>query len=123
MPDVLARTQFPHTLQSYMNHFQMSQVDVAKHLNVSKQTVSDWINGKKYPGVNNMQALANLFGVYISDMQKPYSEVSSILRETSLDDSELKLLDLWRGAEDDARKYALQILANNQKKDMLSKAK
>ena len=41
----------------------LSQEDVAKKLFVSRQSVSKWENGNAEPGVDNLKALANLYGV------------------------------------------------------------
>ena len=122
MPDVIARTVFPRILQSYMDRFAMSQVDVAKHVEVTKQTVSDWVNGKKFPSVDRMQALANLFGVKMSDMYTPSFDNPNPILESSLDDSEIELITLWRGADDKIRKVVISTLKEFQKKDMSSKA-
>lgn len=127
MPDTEARESFPLILKSYMDQFGMNQTDIAKRLNVSKQTVSDWMNGKKFPRVDKMQQLADIFGVLLSDMYTP-SHQKLILKESSpgpiykLNDDEKRLIDLYRGAEKPARKIAMQTLENNQKKNTLSKA-
>ena len=114
MPDIIARTVFPNILKKYMDRDGLSQVDVAKHLHVSKQTVSDWLRGKKFPRVDRMQALAELFGVLMSDMYDPSSDSSPDITDLSVD--EKHLLSLWRGAETSARQIAMETLANHQKK-------
>jgi len=40
-----------------------SQVDLARRLNVSKQTVSNWENGNIQPSIEMMVRLAGVFGV------------------------------------------------------------
>lgn len=71
MPDSEARYAFPQILKSYMEKNGYNQSDIAKYLHVSKQTVSEWVNGNKFPRVDKMQALADLFGVLMSDMYTP----------------------------------------------------
>ena len=68
MSDIEAREAFPKILAKYMKDHGMNQSDVARYVNVSKQIVSDWLHGKKFPRVDKMQMLANLFGVAMSDM-------------------------------------------------------
>ena len=125
MPDVEARSAFPAILKSYMDQFRMNQSDIAKHLDISKQTVSDWITGKKFPGVNNMQALANLFGVYMSEMYTPtgsdavFSERLSV-PSFSISDDEKRLVKLYRGADDRAKADALRVLSDHQLNNTLS---
>ena len=68
MSDIEAREAFPRILTKYMQEYGMNQSDIARSVNVSKQIVSDWLRGKKFPRVDKMQELANLFGVAVSDM-------------------------------------------------------
>lgn len=117
MPDIIARTTFPNTLKKYMDRDHLSQVDIAKRLNISKQTVSDWVHGKKFPRVDKMQELADLFGVLMSELYNPSS-----INYDSLNDQEKHLIELWRGADDRAREDVLSTLTLHQKKDTLSKA-
>lgn len=120
MPDIIARNMFPVILKKYMDRDGLSQVDIAKYLNVSKQTVSDWLLGKKFPRVDRMQALADLFGVLMSDMYNPSSESSSDFSDLSSD--EKRLLSLWRGAESAAKLIAMETLMNHQKKKGIESA-
>lgn len=127
MPDNEARLAFPSILKSYMEHFRINQSDIAKELGVSKQTVSDWMTGKKFPRVDSMQALANLFGVMMSDMYTSPSGLSVLLERSGhssfpLNDEEKLLIALYRGANDQARGDAIRTLEAHQKKDSLSKA-
>ena len=71
MPDSEARSAFPKILKAYMEKNGYNQSDIAKYLHVSKQTVSEWVKGNKFPRVDKMQALADLFGVLMSDMYTP----------------------------------------------------
>ena len=71
MPDSEARSAFPKILKAYMDKNGYNQSDIARYLHVSKQTVSEWVKGNKFPRVDKMQALADLFGVLMSDMYTP----------------------------------------------------
>ena len=73
MPDIEAREAFPKILAAYMASHNMKQADVARNVHVSKQIVSDWLRGKKFPRVDKMQELADMFGVLMSDMYTPRS--------------------------------------------------
>ena len=46
----------------------LSQEDVAQKLFVSRQSVSKWENGAAEPGVENLKALANLYGVTLDEL-------------------------------------------------------
>ena len=41
---------------------------IADELNLSYSTLTDWINGKKYPRINNIEKLSNYFGVSKSEL-------------------------------------------------------
>ena len=46
----------------------LSQEDVAQKLFVSRQSVSKWENGNAEPGVENLKALARLYGVTLDEL-------------------------------------------------------
>ena len=68
MPNDEARLAFPKILSYYMDRDNIDQTAISERLHVSKQIVSDWVHGKKFPRVTNMQMLAEMFGVLLSDM-------------------------------------------------------
>ena len=113
MPDSAARTAFPSILKSYMEKCHYNQSDIARLLHVSKQTVSEWINGKKFPRVDKMQELANLFGVLMSDMYTPSLTLRESVFSMRLDSAEVDLITAYRGADDRAREDALKTLLNH----------
>lgn len=45
-----------------------TQMDLANDLKISQTTVSEWMNGKKYPRIDKLQLLADYFGVYKSEL-------------------------------------------------------
>ena len=49
-------------LQRLRKEKELSQEDVARALFVSRQTISKWETDKAEPGVDNLKALANLYG-------------------------------------------------------------
>ena len=67
MPDN-AREIFVRNLRYLMNARGISQADICRELGMSSTTVSDWCTGKKYPRVDAMQRLADLFGVMFSTL-------------------------------------------------------
>lgn len=48
----------------------LSQEDVAQKLFVSRQSVSKWENGNAEPGVDNLKALAELYGVTLDELME-----------------------------------------------------
>lgn len=60
--------KFNETLQQLRKAAGLSQEDVAKRLFVSRQSVSKWENGGAEPGIENLKALANLYGVTVDEL-------------------------------------------------------
>ena len=73
-----AREIFVKNLASYMRSRGVEQADIVQHLGLSASTVSDWVNGKKYPRVDAMQRLADMLGVAMSDLTAEVGDVSAI---------------------------------------------
>jgi len=72
-----AREVFARNLRRYMKLNGIEQVTIAERLDVAASTVSDWVNGNKYPRVDAMQQLADMFGVVVSDLNA-HSEVAHV---------------------------------------------
>ena len=51
-----------------------SRTDICNDLGFSYFTVSDWVNGKKYPRMDKIEKLAKYFGILISDLIEEKSE-------------------------------------------------
>jgi len=45
-----------------------TQGDLVKDLNFRQATVSDWLNGKKYPRMDKIEKLANYFDISINEL-------------------------------------------------------
>ena len=48
------------------NHY--SQEYVAEQLNISRQAISHWENGRAYPDIDNLVLLAELYGVSVDEL-------------------------------------------------------
>ncbi|MCT4488707.1 helix-turn-helix transcriptional regulator [Levilactobacillus parabrevis] len=48
----------------------LTQADLAKRLYLSRQTVSNWENGRTYPDIQSLISLANLYHVTVDDLVK-----------------------------------------------------
>lgn len=64
------RNIFAANLKRYMKLSGKEQSDLVKELGVTSSTVSDWVNAKKYPRVDKMQAIADSLGVLLSDLRE-----------------------------------------------------
>lgn len=55
-------------LRKYMELNGKTREDISKALGYSYFTVTSWVNGTKYPRMDKITALANYFGIKISDL-------------------------------------------------------
>lgn len=92
-----ARRTFVDNLLKYMEEKHITQADIASELGVSKTAVSDWVHGRKYPRVDAMQKIADLFGVpmsYLTQSGHVASEDETVLelKERLRTDPEYRIL-------------------------------
>ncbi len=59
---------FASNLKKYMLINGKSRKDICNDLGLSYYTVTDWVNGKKYPRMDKVEMLANYFGILKSDL-------------------------------------------------------
>jgi repressor LexA len=62
------RKKFKTNLKKIMALKGKTQSDIVKALNFKQSTVSDWLNGKKYPRMDKVQMLANYLNVDIIEL-------------------------------------------------------
>lgn len=100
---------FARNLKRYMDKKQVSRKDIADYLGISYFTVSDWVNGKKYPRMDKVELLANYFSVLKSDLiEEPTDTNSSIT--VNITEEEQKLLDLFRLVPENQQQMVLQMI-------------
>ena len=63
-----AREVFRRNLNHYMHLRGIDQSDIVERLGITASTVSDWVNGKKYPRVDAMQRLSDVLGVRMAQL-------------------------------------------------------
>ena len=68
--DILSRN-----LKKYILKSGKDRSTVAEDLGFPYSTVTDWINGKKYPRINNIEKLATYFNVSKSDLIEDFEEI------------------------------------------------
>lgn len=68
---------FAKNLAYYVKKSGRSQRDLAEEVDVASSTFNDWMKGKKYPRINHIEILANIFGVRKSDLIEEKKEKST----------------------------------------------
>lgn len=101
---------FSINLKRLMEQKGVSRQDLSKVLGVSYFTISDWVNGKKYPRMDKIEMLADFFGVLKSDLieDKRVNPVSP--EEPKLTEGEKLLLELFRQIPEEAQTMYLEVL-------------
>lgn len=62
------KTIFSTNLSYYMNYYNKSCSNISEVLNTPYSTVNDWVNGKSYPRMVQIQQLADYFDISKSDL-------------------------------------------------------
>jgi transcriptional regulator with XRE-family HTH domain len=57
-------------IQTRRKSLYLSQEDLSKKIFVSRQTISNWENGKSYPDIQNLLLLSTIFGVSLDELVK-----------------------------------------------------
>ena len=68
MPIEDIKRNFSETLKAIMQKHGKTQGDLVKDLYFRQATVSDWLNGKKYPRMDKIEKLANYFDISINEL-------------------------------------------------------
>jgi repressor LexA len=100
---------FASNLKRYMEVKGKSRNDISEALGISYFTVSDWVNGKKYPRMDKVEMLANYFGVQKSDLIEKKEENLSP-EEPELSEGEKIMLDLFRRVPNEQQQLVLQMI-------------
>lgn len=73
-------------IKKYRNEKALSQDALSEKIYVSRQTISNWENGKSYPDVNNLVLLSEVFDVSLDQLIKGDVEIMKEEIEISKED-------------------------------------
>ena len=62
-------------LKKYIVKSGKDRTTIAEDLGFPYSTVTDWVNGKKYPRINNIEKLATYFNVSKSELIEDFEEI------------------------------------------------
>lgn len=100
---------FASNLKWYMEAKGKTRNDISAALGISYFTVSDWVNGKKYPRMDKVEMLANYFGIQKSDLIEDKTNQPSP-DNTPLTEGEQVLLSLFRRVPEEQQQLVLQMI-------------
>lgn len=70
---------FSNNLKRELKIHNKNQTDLCEFLNLNSSTVSDWVNGKKYPRMDKVQKIADYLNIMKSDLteeKQPFNKIS-----------------------------------------------
>lgn len=67
------RTQFAANLKRALADAGKTQADMAKYMQVSSATASEWCSGRKMPRADKIQSLCNWLNIELSDLLEEYN--------------------------------------------------
>ena len=117
----------------YRSRMNISQREFARRCGVSNSYISFIENecnpksGKApVPTIQQYKNIATAMDMTLQELFEILDDapvdISFPVSSGSLSDEESHLISLWRGADPDARRFAMEMLQNHQKKDTPSKA-
>ena len=101
---------FAFNLRKQMEIHGKTRNDICQALDISYFTVSDWVNGKKYPRMDKVEKLANYFGILKSDLIEDKEENTNSPDPIKLTEGEEMLLKLFRQIPEENRALVLEMI-------------
>ena len=100
---------FASNLKRYMELKGKSRNDISEALGISYFTVSDWVNGKKYPRMDKVEMLANYFGIQKSDLIE-IKVGKNPPEKIELSEGEKMWLELYHRVSDETRDVLINMM-------------
>ena len=66
---------FAKNLKKYITKSGKDRSTIAEDLDLPYSTITDWVNGKKYPRINNIEKLAVYFNISKSELIEDFEEI------------------------------------------------
>ena len=104
-------------LKYYIEKSGKDRQELAEIWGFPYSTVTEWVNGRKYPRINRIEIMADYFGILKSDLIEDKANTPDKLKLT---EGEELLLNLFRQIPEDQQKVFLEmgrVYANSLKKD------
>lgn len=96
---------FSRNLKRYLESSRKTQREVAAAVGVSTGLFCDWVNGRAYPRMDNLQMLADYFGIKKSDLVEDQNVATN-----TVSDAEQQILDLFHKLPENKREFVLSLI-------------
>ena len=90
------RQTLASNLRLLMKNRGVSRNDLSDALGISYFTVSDWVNGKKYPRIDKIEMIASYFNVSTSMLTEQNNTDENLPLIKTLTEGEIEMLELFR---------------------------
>lgn len=94
------KTVFARNLKRFVDMSGKDRKEITNALGIPYSTLTDWMNGNKYPRINNMEKLAKYFGISKSDLiedfeskKKDNDKLATIIVKLRMDKDLLEITD------------------------------
>ncbi len=81
------KVELQNQIKRYRTMMKMSQEELSEKVYVTRQTVSNWENGKNYPDIHSLLLLSSLFGVSLDELIK--GDIELMKKEICKEDTDL----------------------------------
>ena len=81
MPEYETKKIFAGNLTRFLETQNITQIELAKRMNVAASTVSSWCSGEKMPRMDKVEWMASFFGVSVTDLMNPYNQKPAASRD------------------------------------------
>lgn len=106
---------FSKRLKYYLHKYDMTQSELAKRLNVSTQSVTNWCKGDKSPRMDKVDAMCKIFHCKRSDFMEDRSSYSTSVSEYDIiieTQGEADLVISYRALDDVNKKKSSSYVRN-----------
>lgn len=101
------RVEMGRNIRKYLALNGMTAQQLADALNVSKGTMSGWVNGKYFPRIDYIEKMAEIFNITKAELISGKEQETAPLNLTY---EEYFVLDCYRKADDTTKEMAKRIL-------------
>ena len=115
MPEYETKKTFAENLSRLLERNNITQIELAKRMQVAASTVSSWCSGEKMPRMDKVEMLAKYFGCLISDL---IEEEKNSPQKSELSDKKKEFIQKIEKMSDAQIERLEQILALVEKTDV-----
>lgn len=107
MSDLGNKVVFSENLKYYIEKSGKDRRKLAEIWGFPYSTVTEWVNGKKYPRIDKIEIMANYFGITKADLIEERKKPSEY---EGLSDAKISLIEFAKSVPDDKAELVLRVV-------------